>query len=129
MATERQIAANRVNAKKSTGPKTVVGKQRSSRNAVRHGLSGPLSDDPITLAAIDAIARAVSSGGDDESQQAVAFARSQLELKRIREVRNGLMSTIRFGCLDLIVLRRLAALDRYERVARTKIRRAKKRLA
>jgi hypothetical protein len=33
MATERQIAANRLNAAKSTGPKTSEGKRRSSQNA------------------------------------------------------------------------------------------------
>src|SRR5262249_50505137 len=37
MATERQIAANRRNALKSTGPRTPEGKARSSRNAVKHG--------------------------------------------------------------------------------------------
>jgi hypothetical protein len=39
MATEKQIAANRQNAKKSTGPGTENGKQRSRRNAFRHGLT------------------------------------------------------------------------------------------
>jgi len=33
----RQIEANRLNALKSTGPKTEDGKQRSRRNALRHG--------------------------------------------------------------------------------------------
>jgi hypothetical protein len=39
MATDRQIAANRENAKKSTGPRTDPGKRRSRRNAFRHGLT------------------------------------------------------------------------------------------
>jgi hypothetical protein len=39
MTTFRQIEANRRNAVKSTGPKTVAGKEQSRRNAVRHGLT------------------------------------------------------------------------------------------
>ncbi len=38
MATEAQIAANRLNAQKSTGPRTAEGKERASQNALTHGL-------------------------------------------------------------------------------------------
>jgi hypothetical protein len=39
MATDKQIAANRRNAQKSTGPNTEDGKNRSRQNAFRHGLT------------------------------------------------------------------------------------------
>ena len=39
MATEQQIAANRENAKLSTGPRTDAGKAASSSNASKHGLA------------------------------------------------------------------------------------------
>ena len=38
MTTNKQIASNRENAKKSTGPRTDEGKQRSSQNALKHGV-------------------------------------------------------------------------------------------
>ena len=40
MATDSQINANRENAQHSTGPKTPEGKQRSSLNATKFGLTG-----------------------------------------------------------------------------------------
>ena len=38
MATQSQILANRLNAQKSTGPRTIEGKAAVSQNAVKHGL-------------------------------------------------------------------------------------------
>ena len=39
MSSERQIEANRRNAQKSTGPRTVEGKERSRFNALTHGMT------------------------------------------------------------------------------------------
>lgn len=39
MSSDRKIAANRLNAKKSTGPRSSAGKARSRRNALKHGLT------------------------------------------------------------------------------------------
>lgn len=35
---QKQLEANRKNAQKSTGPKSQIGKQKVSRNAIKHGL-------------------------------------------------------------------------------------------
>ena len=125
MATERQIAANRANAKRSTGPKTLAGKMSSSRNAYRHGLSCPVPLDPEK---VDAIALALAGDSVDEQRLAAAseVARAQLELLRVRSVRTQLITSVKIDLLaiDTLKLRRLAALDRYERYARTKRRRA-----
>ena len=39
-ASEAQVRANRENAKKSLGPTSVAGKEKSRRNALKHGLTG-----------------------------------------------------------------------------------------
>jgi hypothetical protein len=43
MISDKQLAANRNNALKSTGPKTVEGRKRSRMNALRHGLTGQVT--------------------------------------------------------------------------------------
>ena len=126
MATERQIAANRANAKRSTGPKSAAGKMVSSRNAYRHGLTCPLSASADTSAKLEAIARAVTGEGEEQLISAAEFARAQLELLRIRATRAEMMTAIERD--DNTQLRPLVALDRYERYAHTRRRRASAKL-
>ncbi len=44
MATEKQVQANRANAKRSSGPTSERGKRTVALNAIKHGLSMPLSN-------------------------------------------------------------------------------------
>jgi hypothetical protein len=129
MVTERQIAANRANAQKSTGPKTAAGKLKSSRNAFRHGLSSPMRLDPVTSAKADAMVRALvgENANEEKLRSAAEFAAAQLELKRIRSTRADLMAKVDLNHPDIYELQRLVALDRYERYAHTKRRRASRK--
>ena len=130
MATEKQIAANRANAKRSTGPKTAVGKMASSRNAFRHGLSCPLPLGLATSPKVHAIARALASEGacDEHWESAVEFANAQFELLKIQAIRTELMLGREIESLSTQQLHRLASLDRYERYSHTRRRRALQKL-
>jgi hypothetical protein len=102
----------------------------SSRNAYRHGLSCPLPLDPAVSEKLDAIAQALI--GEDTSEEqatsAAEFARAQLELLRIRAIRAEMMRGIDLRLAKTQDLRRLVALDRYERFAHTRRRRASHKL-
>ena len=130
MATEKQIAANRANARRSTGPRTALGKLTSSRNALRHGLSLPLQPDHAGSGEILALVQALVEGDASEMNLVAAneVALAQLELARIRTTRAALFADNNAVPGDAQSLKRLAALDRYERVAYAKRRKAAKSL-
>jgi hypothetical protein len=68
VATEKQIAPNRANAKRSTGPKTAAGRLRSSRNAFRQRLSCPLQLDFAMSEKVNAIARILAGEAATDEQ-------------------------------------------------------------
>ncbi len=130
MASEKQIAANRRNATRSTGPRTASGKSTSSRNAFRHGLSLPLEIDASVLAKLEGLTRTIAGREEDKDSMVAATeaAVAQLEMLRMQKVRAELLATMDLGTATLEELQRLLAIDRYERRARTRRRRASSRM-
>jgi hypothetical protein len=59
VASARQIAANRRDARKSTGPRSAAGKKRASRNAYRHGLAAGVGHCGTYAVQIETLALAI----------------------------------------------------------------------
>lgn len=93
MTSERQHAANRRNALRSTGPRTVLGKATSRQNALRHGLSARLGTDSEEDEQIEALARILA--GREPSSGKLQYARiaasASLQIARIRALRTTLL--------------------------------------
>jgi hypothetical protein len=92
MTSAAKLAANRANARTSSGPKSRRGKAHSSKNARRHGLSLPIVDDPVLSKEVEALAREIACGATDRElhQLAGRVAEAQLELGRVRRARHQL---------------------------------------
>jgi hypothetical protein len=128
MATERQIAANRENAKRSSGPKTNKGRRASSRNALRHGLSCTAPSEECGSVDIGYLTAALIDEGANEVQILAArqVAQAHLDVLRVRTIRAAWLASLNSHGGHRGNLRQLLALDRYERIARTKRRIAAK---
>ena len=85
--------ANQINAKASTGPRTEAGKARSSKNALRHGLSVPISRDPELAPQAEAIARRIvgPEASDERLECARRVGAAQVDLLRVRARRKELI--------------------------------------
>jgi hypothetical protein len=92
MTSNRKILANRINATRSTGPRTALGRRRVSRNALRHGLATSILEDPVKCAEVERLARAlVPAGAADQLDMARVIGEAELELLRVRTTRATLI--------------------------------------
>ena len=127
MASKRQIAANRRNAKKSTGPRSKAGREASRRNARRHGLAIAIETDPAFHDEIEKLAKALSLSQkvDEHARDA---ARAEFDLLRVRKIRTWLFETLYYDATTTKSMAelndKLAKLERYERRAFSRRRRA-----
>ena len=130
MASEKQIKANRENAKRSTGPRSAAGKLASSRNATSHGLSISLAADSAASTKAYKLAETLTLARADQAQkmEALEMAQAQIQLIRVAAVRSSLIASLDLTSRLDQQVRRLAALDRYERPALKQRLRAARRL-
>jgi hypothetical protein len=121
MASERQIAANRRNARKSTGPRSGAGKTRASRNAYRHGLTLSITSTTEYAKQLETLVRKIAGDTKDalKLERARAIAQAELELARVRRAKVALIERASaFGELDpppLTVTQMIRLIDAFER--------------
>jgi hypothetical protein len=91
MATNAQITANRANARKSTGPRSVEGKSASSMNALKHGADAASivipGEDPAAYEALAADYRHdLQPSGAVEEFQVGTIIHADWQLRRLERV-------------------------------------------
>jgi hypothetical protein len=127
VTSHKKISSNRRNAQKSSGPKSAAGKSRTARNALRHGLSIPVSAIAALRSDLETLALSIAqtAGKPTATELSEQAAGAQLELFRIRKVRATLLS----GKISHEELnKQLARLERYERRAFSRRKRALREL-
>lgn len=131
MATDRQIEANRRNARLSTGPTSAAGRARSAQNARKHGLSTAVTH-PHARARVDAIATTLVGEHAPAGLQglALAVAEATEAVARASAARSAVLDEIADALrrghtagLDALSLK-LAHLDRYTHRAHARRSRA-----
>jgi hypothetical protein len=89
-----KLAANRANARLSTGPRTADGKARSARNRTCHGLTGKTWwADPAVLAAVERLGERIAGNATGEEEEiAYQMAGAQITVMRARAARHRLVA-------------------------------------
>jgi len=103
MATERQIAANRRNANRSTGPRSRAGRKRAAGNATVHGLTANLLSNATLAEQVEKLAREIAGSFEDAIllQYPRDVARAEIDLARVRRIKVALIERVSaIGTLD-----------------------------
>ena len=97
MASERQIAANRANARKSSGPRSSAGKSRASSNAYRHGLSLSFGTNAPLAPQLETLARKIAGYAVDaiSLERAREIAQAEFDIARVRRAKVALIESAR----------------------------------
>lgn len=138
MTTPAQLAANRRNSTRSTGPRTKGGRQRSSRNAFRHGLSLPVTGRDDFARKVEALTKTMAAVTGASPETAALIAEARLNLLRARQaatdiLKQGLQEQAaaasenlsheeRVGLAFAVKAPQLAAIARYESRAWSRLR-------
>ena len=128
MTSARQIEANRRNALASTGPKTEIGKQRASQNAVRHGLTAetvivPLEDPDDYQAFEQSVTADYEAETAVERELVLRLASLLWRLRRATSIETGLlqipsMRSPQYPGLNVKIASSLKTRRRYETLPR-----------
>jgi hypothetical protein len=94
---EKQLEANRRNAERSTGPTSAAGKARSSRNNLRHGLTGqinilPTEDREAHDRFCNELVDSLKPETPMEQQFAHSIAEDNWRLNRARAIENNMFA-------------------------------------
>ena len=96
MTTDRQRAANRRNAAKSSGPRSPAGRRRASRNSYRHGLAASNLLNADRARRVEKLAREFAGDSADPLilDRGRAAAQAKLDIDQVRRAKVATINQI-----------------------------------
>jgi hypothetical protein len=140
MTSPQKIQANRLNSRKSSGPRTISGRWKAARNSLKHGLASIRQDAPSDCAYIEHLVEAYCGTEPDPKvrMQARLVAQSELVLRVVRQrqvdaIERRLAAGAKWATTEIVLNEHdaiqaaapdLKRLERYERRAWSRLKRA-----